>query len=55
MKADARQSDFCVYLSAILLAGLVSMPLSDGGGLIRSLPSLASGIGDGFNMVSVIA
>jgi divalent metal cation (Fe/Co/Zn/Cd) transporter len=23
MKADARQTDFCVYLSAILLAGLV--------------------------------
>ena len=23
MKADARQTDFCVYLSAILLVGLV--------------------------------
>jgi divalent metal cation (Fe/Co/Zn/Cd) transporter len=23
MKADARQTDFCVYLSAILLAGLL--------------------------------
>ena len=35
MKPDARQTDFCVYLSAILLVGLVLNATLGGGGPIR--------------------
>jgi len=36
MQADSRQTDFCAYLSAILLGGLCcSTPLLGGGGPIR--------------------
>jgi|SRR5437867_4240386 len=35
MKADARQTDFCVYLSGIVLVGLVLNAGLDGGGLTR--------------------
>ena len=38
MEADAKQTDFCVYLSALLLAGLLSIRLWDGGGQTRLLP-----------------
>lgn len=35
MKADSRQTDFCAYLSAILLGGLTLTHYTDGGGLTR--------------------
>lgn len=38
MRADAKQTDFCVYLSVILLTGLVlNATLGDGGGQTQSL------------------
>jgi divalent metal cation (Fe/Co/Zn/Cd) transporter len=36
MHADAKQTEFCTYLSAILLAGLMLNAFSGYGGLIRS-------------------
>ena len=39
MKADSRQTDFCAYLSAILLGGLLLNALLSGGGPTRSQDS----------------
>jgi divalent metal cation (Fe/Co/Zn/Cd) transporter len=36
LRADSRQADFCAYLSAILLAGLLLHACWGGGGLTRS-------------------